>query len=231
VSLGTSGVLFVSNAKFSPNTDGAVHAFCHAVPNTWHQMGVILSAAASLEWLAHILETPAPALTKGLDPAPKAPSPILFLPYLSGERTPHNDAGARGAFVGLGAENGREDLTQGVLEGVAFAFRDCLRVLGDAGTTVERAFAVGGGSRSPAWLAILASVLDRPLDVTEEGDTGGAFGAARLGRVAATGEDPFATLTPPKVERTVEPIPSLATAYPERSETYRALYPAIRAVV
>jgi xylulokinase len=227
-SLGTSGVLFVSNAAFSPNTDGAVHAFCHAVPDTWHQMGVILSATASLEWLAHILETPSPALTRGLDPKPAAPAPVMFLPYLSGERTPHNDAGARGAFVGLGHETDRQTLTQAVMEGVAFAFRDCLRVLHDAGTDVERAFAVGGGSRSEAWLAILAAVLDRPLDVTAEGDYGGAFGAARLGRIAATGDDPFETLTPPPIARTVEPDRALAAAYAERYPRYRALFPAIR---
>lgn len=227
-SLGTSGVLFVSNAAFSPNTDGAVHAFCHALPDTWHQMGVILSATASLEWLSHVVGVAAPDLTSGLDPKPSAPSPVMFLPYLSGERTPHNDAAMRGAFVGLAHETDRSVLTQAVLEGVAFAFRDCLRVLNDAGTDLERAFAVGGGSRSQAWLAILAAVLDRPLDVTAEGDYGGAFGAARLGRVAATGEDPLATLTPPPVARTVEPDPGLAAAYAERYQRYRALYPAIK---
>ncbi len=227
-SLGTSGVLFVSNASFSPNTDGAVHAFCHAVPGTWHQMGVILSATASLEWLSHLLQAPAPELTRGLDPKPTAPSPVLFLPYLSGERTPHNDARARGAFVGLAHETGREVLTQAVLEGVAFAFRDSLRVLNDAGTDIDRAFAVGGGSRSQAWLTILASVLNRPLDITAEGDFGGAFGAARLGRVAATGDDPLETLTPPPVARTVEPDPGLVSAYAERYETFRSLYPALK---
>lgn len=230
-SLGTSGVLFVSNASFLPNTEGAVHAFCHAVPDTWHQMGVILSATASLEWLSHILVTPAPTLTAPLDPKPTAPSPVIFLPYLSGERTPHNDAAARGAFIGLGHETTRETLTQAVLEGVAFAFRDCLRVLEDAGTTLDRAFAVGGGSRSEAWLTILASVLDRPLDLTREADAGGAFGAARLGRIAATGDDPFETLTPPPVARTVEPDPALVGAYAETYDRYRRLFPAIRQIV
>ncbi|WP_075218244.1 xylulokinase [Mongoliimonas terrestris] len=230
-SLGTSGVLFVSNASFLPNTEGAVHAFCHAVPNTWHQMGVILSATASLEWLSHILATPAPTLTAPLDPKPTAPSPVIFLPYLSGERTPHNDAAARGAFIGLGHETTRETLTQAVLEGVAFAFRDCQRVLEDAGTTLDRAFAVGGGSRSEAWLTILASVLNRPLDVTREADAGGAFGAARLGRIAATGDDPFETLTPPPVARTVEPNPTLVGAYAETYDRYRRLFPAIRQIV
>lgn len=143
-SLGTSGVLFVSNAQFSPNTEGAVHAFCHAVPGTWHQMGVMISATASLEWLSGVLGEPAPALTKVLDPQPAAPAPVTFLPYLSGERTPHNDAAIRGAFVGLAAETDRATLTQAVLEGVAYGFRDCLRVLNDAGTDLTRAFAVGG---------------------------------------------------------------------------------------
>lgn len=228
-SLGTSGVLFVSNAAYSPNTDGAVHAFCHAVPGTWHQMGVILSATASLEWLSHIVGVSAPDLTRPLDPKPTAPAPVMFLPYLSGERTPHANAAVRGAFVGLGHETDRSVLTQAVLEGVAFAFRDCLRVLHDAGTDLERAFAVGGGSRSEAWLSILAAVLNRPLDVTAEGDYGGAFGAARLGRIAATGDDPFETLTPPPIARTVEPDPALARAYAERYERYRALYPALNA--
>lgn len=227
-SLGTSGVLFVSNASFSPNTEGAVHAFCHAVPGTWHQMGVILSATDSLQWLSHLLETPAPELTKGLDPKPAKPSPVTFLPYLSGERTPHNDAAARGVFVGLSHTSGRAELTQAVLEGVAFAFRDCLRVLNDAGTDIDRAFAVGGGSRSEAWLQIMAAVLDRPLDITAEGDYGGGFGAARLGRIAATGDDPFETLTPPPVARTVEPDKALVAAYADRYAKYRALYPAVR---
>ncbi|MBS1181250.1 MAG: xylB 2 [Proteobacteria bacterium] len=227
-SLGTSGVLFVSNASFSPNTEGAVHAFCHAVPGTWHQMGVILSATDSLQWLSHLLDTPAPELTKGLDPKPAKPSPVTFLPYLSGERTPHNDAAARGVFVGLSHTSGRAELTQAVLEGVAFAFRDCLRVLNDAGTDIDRAFAVGGGSRSEAWLQIMAAVLDRPLDITAEGDYGGGFGAARLGRIAATGDDPFETLTPPPIARTVEPDKALVAAYADRYAKYRALYPAVR---
>ncbi|WP_434389502.1 xylulokinase [Melittangium boletus] len=230
VSLGTSGVLFVSNARFSPNTAGAVHAFCHAVPGTWHQMGVILSAAASLEWLSALLGEPAPALIAALGERVEAPSAVKFLPYLSGERTPHNDASARGAFVGLAHGHGRAALTQAVLEGVAFAVADCLRVLADAGTEVARASAVGGGSRSPLWLKILASVLDRPLDVHAEGDFGGAFGAARLGRLAATGEDPFALAVPPPVARVVEPEPALVARYAEAYGRWRQLYPALRAV-
>ena len=226
LSLGTSGVLFVSNARFSPNTAGAVHAFCHALPETWHQMGVILSATDSLNWFSRLVGTPAPELTAALGERVAKPSPALFMPYLSGERTPHNDAGARGGFLGLDQTSSRQDLTQAVLEGVAFAFRDCLRVLQDAGTAVERAFAVGGGANSPVWLSIMASVLDRPLDVSAAADVGAAYGAARLGQAAATeARDPAALMPPPAVLRTVEPDPALAAAYAERYARYRALYP------
>lgn len=227
LSLGTSGVLFVSNDRFSPNTEGAVHAFCHALPDTWHQMGVILSATDSLNWFARLVGAPAAELTAALGDSVSKPSPALFMPYLSGERTPHNDAGARGGFLGLDQTSSRQDLTQAVLEGVAFAFRDCLRVLQDAGTEVTRAFAVGGGANSPVWLSIMASVLDRPLDVSQTADVGAALGAARLGQAAATGaSDPATLMPPPPVHRTIEPDPTLARAYAERYERYRALYAA-----
>ncbi len=229
LSLGTSGVLFVSNERFSPNTAGAVHAFCHALPETWHQMGVILSATDSLNWLARLFEEPAAALSAKLGASVRQPSPVLFLPYLSGERTPHNDAGARGVFVGLGQTSDRNAVTQAVLEGVAFAFRDCLRVLHDAGTDISRAFAVGGGANSEVWLSILASVLDRPLDLSAEADVGAAFGAARLAMAAQCGGDPKSMMRPPRVERSVEPDRRLVDAYAERYARYRALYPLARA--
>ena len=225
LSLGTSGVLFVSNARFSPNTAGAVHTFCHALPDTWHQMGVILSATDSLNWFARLVDTPAPELTAALGPGVARPSPAMFMPYLSGERTPHNDAGARGGFLGLDQTTSRQDLTQAVLEGVAFAFRDCLRVLGEAGTEVARAFAVGGGANSPVWLGIMASVLGRPLDVSATADVGAAYGAARLGQAAAiASRDPAALMPPPAIARTVEPDPALTRAYADRYDAYRGLY-------
>jgi len=230
-SLGTSGVLFVSNAKFSPNTAGAVHAFCHAVPNTWHQMGVILSATDSLNWLAGLLKTSAPDLTAALGASVAGPAPVLFLPYLSGERTPHNDAAARGVFLGIGHETDRNTMTQAVLEGVAFAFKDCQRVLGDAGTDFGRAVAVGGGSKSKLWLSILANVLDRPLDLPKDGDFGAALGAARLGMAAALGGDPLAYMTPPPFEAAVEPDRALVPRYAEAYARYRALYPSVREIM
>jgi len=228
VSLGTSGVLFVATGRFAPNTAGAVHAFCHAVPDTWHQMGVILSAAASLDWLAGILnETPAELLA-GLGARASGPSPVLFLPYLSGERTPHNDAAVRGAFAGLAPEHGRDALVLAVLDGVAFALNDCAEALAAAGTRIDRLTAVGGGTRSQLWLSILATVLGVPLDLPEDGDVGAAAGAARLGRLAATGEPPADVCIPPAIRTTIDPEPRLADAYAEARARWRSLYPAVK---
>jgi xylulokinase len=226
VSIGTSGVLFVSNARFSPNTQGAVHAFCHAIPETWHQMGVILSASDSLEWLARIAgRKPAElAAAVTLD----GPSDVTFLPYLSGERTPHNDAAARGAFLGLAQTHDLADLTQAVLEGVAYAFADCQRVLKDAGTDFAAALAVGGGARSDTWLRIIASVLDRPLEIAADSDVGAALGAARLAICAAEDADPAEVCAPPEILRTIEPDPALVPRYREGYARYRSLYPALR---
>jgi xylulokinase len=229
VSLGTSGVLFVSNEKFRPNAASAVHAFCHALPATWHQMGVILSAAASLEWLAGVVGTSAAELAASVDDSPDGErEPLFFLPYLSGERTPHNDAEARGSFVGLSQGTDRSALARGVMEGVAFAFADCLEALKVAGTSVERVTAVGGGSRSNAWLRIIANVLNVPVDIPAEGDFGGAFGAARLGLIAAEGADPLEVCRPPKINETITPDTAKADAYRDSFQRYRALYPAIK---
>jgi len=230
VSLGTSGVLFVSNERFMPNAARAVHAFCHAVPDTWHQMGVILSAAASLEWLAGLLKTPAPKLTAALGKTLSGPSSALFLPYLSGERTPVADAQIRGLVMGLGHETDAKTLTHAVLDGVAFAFRDSLEALRAAGTTVERVTAVGGGSRSELWLKIIATALDLTVDVPADGDFGGAFGAARLGLIAATGADFRKICTPPRIAKSIKPEAKAREAYEHAYERYAQIYPAIREV-
>ncbi|MGS1095545.1 xylulokinase [Aquamicrobium terrae] len=228
VSLGTSGVLFAANEAYLPNPASAVHTFCHALPQTWHQMGVILSATDSLNWLTGITDRKAGELTAELGDDLKAPSGLTFLPYLSGERTPYNDATIRGVFAGLAHESGRVALTQAVLEGVAFAFRDSLEALASAGTRLERVTAIGGGSRSLYWLKAIATALGIPVDVPADGDFGAAFGAARLGLIAATGADPRAVCTPPATSATVEPDAALAPAYADAYRRYRALYPAVK---
>jgi len=230
VSLGTSGVLFASNGAYLPNPESAVHTFCHALPGTWHQMGVILSATDSLNWLAGITGRTASELTGELGEELKEPSGVVFLPYLSGERTPHNDAVIRGSFVGLAHQTGRASLTQAVVEGVAFAFRDSLEALRQAGTELSRVTAIGGGSRSTYWLKAIATALNLPVDVPAEGDFGAAFGAARLGLIAAEGADPLAVCTPPGISSTIDPDAALLPAFEDTYRRYRGLYPAIRGV-
>jgi xylulokinase len=191
-------------------------------------MGVALSAAGSLEWWAEVLGAEPGDIIAELGDAPTGPSSARFLPYLSGERTPHNDVAVRGAFSGLDQGHARKDLTQAVLEGVAFSFRDCLDVLTMPLAPPRRLLAVGGGSRSRYWLSTIATVLELPISVPADGDFGAAFGAARLGLVAAENADPFAVCTPPSIKDTVEPIPSLVGEYRAAHAAWRKLYPAIK---
>ena len=230
VSLGTSGVLFVASDRFSPNPEGGVHAFCHALPGAWHEMGVILSAAASLEWLAAILGASPAELVGELGEALQAPSPIHFLPYLSGERTPHNDAEVRGGFFGLSHGMARKELTRAVLQGVTFALMDCHEALRRPETPIGRLYAVGGGSRSRLWLQMIATTLGLPVAVPLNSEIGAALGAARLGIAAARGagighEEIFAA---PRLRETIEPDRALAPAYQEAWGRYRRLYPLMK---
>ena len=228
LSLGTSGVLFAPSPGYAAAPETSVHSFCHALPGRWHQMGVILAASDALAWHARLLGSDPAVLAAEVGPL-KAPSGTIFLPYLGGERTPHNDAVIRGAFVGLGHETDRVAATRAVMEGVAFAVADCRDALAAAGTVVERAIAVGGGSRSRAWLEIMATVLGIPIDVPGAGDYGAAFGAARLGQMAATGGG-AELATPPEIADTVEPDAALTDAFAEAQRRYDALYLALRAL-
>ena len=230
VSLGTSGVLWATTDRFAPYPQAAVHAFCHALPGLWHQMGVTLSAAASLAWWAQVAGHDEATLIAELG-TPHAPSAALFLPYLSGERTPHNDGAIRGVFAGLSYDTTRAALTQAVLEGVAFSIRDCLDSLAASGTRIEAADVIGGGGRSRTWVAILAAVLGIDLRRVAESEHGAAFGAARLARLAVSGEDPAAVCTRQAALETIAPDPALAAAYVPRLAAWRALYPAIKSAL
>jgi xylulokinase len=230
VSLGTSGVVFAANDRYLPNPDSAVHAFCHALPDTWHQMGVILSASAALDWFAGLVGSRPAELTAALGERVVPPGAVTFLPYLSGERTPHNDAAIRGVFFGLAHESDRVALTRAVLEGVAFALRDNLEALRAAGTELSGLTAVGGGSRARYWLGVIANALGLPIHLPAEGDFGAAFGAARLGFIAATGADPLSVCTAPAIAQTIEPDSGLGEAFEQAYLRYRALYPAVSRV-
>lgn len=230
VSLGTSGVLFAANESYLPSPQSAVHTFCHALPNTWHQMGVILSATDALNWLSGITSTSVSDLTAELGDQLQTPGNLTFLPYLSGERTPHNDANIRGVFAGLGHESDRKAMTQAVLEGVTFAICDSLAALQKAGTELSRVTAVGGGSRSSVWLQMIATATGLTVGVPAEGDFGAAFGAARLGLIAAEQANPGEVCIPPRISKSITPDPNLASSFDDALIRYRALYPAIKGV-
>ena len=226
VSLGTSGVLFAASEAYQPDAATAVHTFCHALPKTWHQMGVILAAADALNWFAQITDKPSATLTGVLGPL-QAPERTLFLPYLGGERTPHNDASIRGSFLHLDHATDQPAMTRAVLEGVTHAIRDCYDALSATGTQINRLIAVGGGSKSDYWVQAIATSLDLTVELPVAGDFGGAFGAARLGMMAATGAG-VEIATPPKIARTIDPDTSLTSAFQEAHARYRASYDALK---
>lgn len=229
LSLGTSGVLFVASETFRANPGRAVHAFCHCIPDTWHQMSVILSAASCLTWVTKLVGARDEAGLLGEIERRSQPSEsLLFLPYLSGERTPHNDPHARGTFVGLDHDSDRAALGRAVLEGVAFAFADAQDALLSAGTTIDSVSVIGGGARSELWGRIMASVLDCPLTYRAGGEVGPAQGAARLGRMAVTGESPETVCTAPAVAFEIEPDPILRDHYAARIVRFRELYSRLR---
>jgi xylulokinase len=231
VVLGTSGVVFAALPAFAADEGARVHVFCHAVPGAWHAMGVMLSAAGSLRWFRDVF---APGESwDGLTTAAERWEPgaegLVFLPYLSGERTPHADPDARGAFAGLSMRHDRGALARAVLEGVAYGLRDSLELLRDLGVRPEVGRVSGGGARSDVWLSIVASVLDLPLERTAV-EEGAAYGAALLAGVAG-GIFPDvheAASACVRVRDRVEPQPAWREAYEAGYERFRSLYPAVR---
>jgi xylulokinase len=230
LSLGTSGVIFVATADFRPNPARAVHAFCHCLPGLWHQMSVHLSAASCIDWAAKLAGVDVPAFFALAEQAGPAAGPELFLPYLSGERTPHNDPHVRGAFLGLGNESDPGRIAAAVLEGVAFAHADGLAALREAGTRVDRLAVIGGGARSRYWGTIIAAALDVSLDYLDGGEVGPALGAAKLAQMAVTGASAAEACTRPPVRETVEPNRELAERLAPKLARFRAAYPALAAI-
>jgi len=228
VVLGTSGVVFGTLAAYKPDAEARVHVFCHAVPATWHAMGVMLSAAGSLQWL-HDAIAPEVSFDDLLAEAAEWPpgcEGLLFAPYLAGERTPHADPDARGAFVGLSLRHNRGALVRAVLEGVAFGLRDSLELLRELGVQPEVGRISGGGARSDLWRAIVASVLDLPLELTAVTE-GAAYGAALL----AVGGDPRETAARAvQVRGQTNPDPDWVSEYAQAYNRFGELYPALRGV-
>ena len=230
VSLGTSGVLLAARDGFAPKPDNAVHTFCHAIPDAWYQMGVILAATDSLNWLSGITGTGAAQLTAALGDAITAPGGLRFLPYLSGERTPHNDGAVRGAFIGLDIASDQRDLTRAVLQGVSFALRDSLEAVRATGADLTRVLAIGGGAKSRYWCELLATTLNLPLDLPQQGEFGAALGAARLAICGVTGAPPAEIMTKPPIGETIVPRADLHTAFEDAYAAYAASYPVLKAM-
>jgi xylulokinase len=227
VVLGTSGVVFAALPAYAHDSEARLHVFCHAVPNMWHAMGVMLSAAGSASWLRGVLGgSPAELDTEAERWAPGAEG-LLFAPYLAGERTPHPDPDARGAFVGLSARHDRGALWRAMLEGVAFGLRDSLELLRQLGAQPETGRASGGGARSDLWLRIVASALGLPLELTES-EEGSAYGAALLAGIRAgvfaDAEDAVARCV--RVRRRIEP----EWDYTDEYARFELLYPTLKEI-
>jgi xylulokinase len=225
LSLGTSGVLFVASDGYRPNPEDGVHTFCHALPQRWHQMSVILSAAGSVDWGARLCGMAnAGAFTELAESRNQPAASEMFLPYLSGERTPHNDPHAKGVLFGLTHESTPAAVAQAVLEGVAFAFRDGLDALLAGGGAVESIAVIGGGARSAYWGRILSSALRKPLVYCDAATLGPAYGAARLARMGFQQASVEEVCTAPPILHVVEPDDRLSDLYAQRIERFRSLY-------
>src|SRR5271154_303924 len=230
VSLGTSGVIFSVTDRFVCLPRRTLHAFCHALPHRWHGMAVMLSAASSLSWLAPVLgreqdigQLIAGAAAFAWSKSAIASAPV-FLPYLSGERTPHNDAEATGMFAGLRAEHGAEALAFAVMEGVAFSFADGVDVLDAAGARPSSTMIVGGGARSAFWAQMIADATGLTIDLAESAEAGAALGAARLAMLAAGAGDEATICARPAIDRNFAPHAERAARSAPRLRRYRALY-------
>jgi len=226
LSLGTSGVYFAVTDGFAANPESALHTFCHALPSRWHSMSVILSAASCLNWVAELTGAASvPEMIAEVAADADLNSEVIFLPYLSGERTPHNNPNAKGVFFGMTHETKRAELAKAVLEGVAFAFADGLDALHATGVEPEEISLIGGGARSAYWRQMLADILDKKLSYRAGGDVGPALGAARLAHLGIAGQDKISEICPvPGLIQTHLPNIEKHAAYALKREKFQKLY-------
>ncbi len=226
LSLGTSGVYFAVSDGFLSKPESAVHSFCHALPERWHLMSVMLSAASCLDWAAKLTGLASvPALIDAAQQADEHAEPVWFLPYLSGERTPHNNPQAKGVFFGLTHQHGPAELAQAVLEGVGFALADGMDVVHACGVQPASITLIGGGARSEYWRQMLSDISGLQLDYRTGGDVGPALGAARLAQIAMNPQRPLSDLLPQlTLEQAHYPDAGRHALYQQRRETFRRIY-------
>ena len=231
ISIGTSGVVFATTKGYSPEKDGRLHTFCHAIPGLWHQMGVMLSAAGSLQWYRDTLcpGSDFAELTAEAATAPVGCDGLIFLPYLTGERTPLCDAKARGGFIGLTRLHTRAHLTRAVLEGTCLGLVASLELIRAAGSTVTEATVTGGATRSDLWMQILADVGNVKIVLRTGADAGPALGGARLALIGACGVPVAKACAPGPIEKTFKPDAKRVKAYKAVRARFQDLYPALKA--
>lgn len=228
ISLGTSGTIFISSKSFGVDRNNALHSFAHS-DGHYHLMGCMLSAASCNKWWNEDILKTADFAAEQADIKKLGENQVFFLPYLMGERSPHNNPDARGMFIGMSMDTTREDMTQAVLEGVTFGLRDSLEVAKSLGIKIERTKICGGGAKSPLWKKILANIMNLKVDVIES-EEGPALGGAMLAAVGC-GEYPDVETIAEKVVKvvdTVEPEPELVAKYEERYQKFKKIYPAVK---
>lgn len=232
LSLGTSGVYFSANDSYMPNINYGVHTFCHCIASTWHQMSVILSAASCLSWVVKLTGyADENSLLKEVDTLDfSQASTVIFLPYLSGERTPHNNPNAQGVFFGLTHQTSAAELARAVLEGVAFAFADAQQALISAGAHIDTVSVIGGGSKSKLWGEIIASVLDKPLTYRKNSDVGPALGAARLAKMGVRNLRVNDVCKAGDIDYVIKPNTKMTTIYSSQHLKYQQLYQALKSL-
>ncbi len=231
ISLGTSGQYFIARETYAPLPESLIHTFGHSLPGRWFQMAAMLNGASPLGIAAQWLGEPdIGRLLSEAEAEQQRSQQLYFLPYLTGERTPHNDPHAKGAFIGLTPATTRAQMTRAVLEGTGFMLADCQEILGRTGALPAEVSVTGGGSKSPLWMQIIADMLGRPVLQVEAGEAGPALGAARLARIGTTGEAVDEVCRKPKVKRRFVPDPHAHAAYSARLKVFREAYLALKPV-
>ncbi|WP_163392633.1 xylulokinase [Enterovibrio norvegicus] len=227
LSLGTSGQIFVAKAQHSANPQGYIHAFAHALPDRWCHMACLLNGASPLLWFSSITSMSIEQLLGEAEATDDLHRPVFFMPYLNGERTPHNNPFATGSFEGLTAHTSRNHMTQAILEGIAFSFRDCLLALENANTHLSSLGAIGGGVKNDYWLQMLADVLNLVIHKYDGAETGPALGAARLAILSHTTHSIDTVCPSPAIERTFTPNAKRHQLYAEKHTKFTALFTAL----